>query len=218
MRIVNIVTKEEEWVTLAYLPVIRKEKEPSANERARERRSAVLQRVLYLIFRTAISASHRGVQFKFRGRTLQAFPRLLLYICDFPEEKAVMGLKSGKCASPCSLCNVSVDDAGAPRALDAQDRECLRLLRLQLNLCQKQASGRSGSVPTEVANDDSMRAVVPSLAAFAGLSTPPFLFFKIIGFDALHVRSSNAFGVPAQVCPGVVCATVVHDLATEEPC
>lgn len=201
MRIVNIVTQEEEWVTLAYLPVIRKEKEPAANERARERRCAVLQRVLYLIFRTSISASHVGVQIHHDERELLAFPRLLLYICDYPEEKAVMGLKSGMCAHPCSMCNVSVDDAGSPRALDAQDRECLRMLKKQLGLCQRLPNGNP-SCAADV-DDDSMREIVPALAAFAGLSTPPFLFYKIIGFDALHVRSLDCHGVRT---PGACCA------------
>lgn len=43
-----------------------------------------------------------------------------------------MGLMSGKLSHPCSMCNVSVDDAVSPRALDAQDRECLRMPKKQL--------------------------------------------------------------------------------------
>lgn len=199
MRIVNIFTQEEEWVTLAYLPVMRKEKAPAANERARERRCAVLQRVLYLIFRTSISASHVGFQIHHDGREMLALPRLLLYMCDYPEEKAVIGLRSGKCAHPCSMCNVCVDDAGSPRALDAQDRECLRMLKKQLKLFQRLRNGNPSC--TADVDDDSMREAVPALAAFAGLSTPPFLFYKITGFDALHVRSLHCHGVrPAGAC------------------
>lgn len=106
-----------------------------------------------------------------------------------------MGPKSGKCAHLCSMCNVTVDAEGSPRALEAQDRECLRMLKQQLELCQRLRSCGPRN-PSDI-DADSMRAVVPALAVSAGLSTPPFLFYKIIGFDALHVCSLLRLGV----CP-----------------
>lgn len=39
---------------------------------------------------------------------------------------------------------------------------------------------------------DSLTGFEPALAALDGLSTPPYLLFDMMGFDALHVRWSVA--------------------------
>jgi len=52
---------------------------------------------------------------------LQLFARILLYICDPPEEKAALCMKGVKCSLPCSMCDVSVHDAGAVKALTSED-------------------------------------------------------------------------------------------------
>lgn len=132
VRVVNIATKKQKWITVAYIPMVRKQKEAAADERGRERRSAVLQRVLYLVFRSTISASRDGVGIEYQGRKLKAFPRILLYLCDYPEEKAVLGLKSGQTALPCSTCDVNVAEMGGPQALTAQERDAVQLLDNQL--------------------------------------------------------------------------------------
>jgi len=49
IRILNEDTEEEQWVTVDYILIVRKRKEPGAAARAQQRRSAVLQRVLYLV-------------------------------------------------------------------------------------------------------------------------------------------------------------------------
>jgi len=85
VRVVNVVTGESEWEPTAYIPMVRKQKEPSADLRARERRTAILQRVWYLAFRTTITASHIGVLHEQDGTTYVAFPRLLLYLSYQPE-------------------------------------------------------------------------------------------------------------------------------------
>lgn len=100
IRIV-IENREDVWLTVAYIPIVRPKKEPGADERARKRRSAILQRVLYLVFQSTIADSHIGVNVHFVGRELPCFPRLLLYICDLPEEKGLLCLKGGKTARPC---------------------------------------------------------------------------------------------------------------------
>jgi len=69
---------------------VRKQKEPSADCRALERRSTIFQRALFLAFRTTISASHQGVLHKQGGNTGVEFPRVLLYLADQPEDKSVL--------------------------------------------------------------------------------------------------------------------------------
>lgn len=131
-RVINDVSGAAVWVTLAYLPIINKQKEAAADDRARQRRADLLQRVLFLVFRSTIVASHEGIDFPVGDRTLRAFPRILLYLADLPEEKSVLCLKSGSCARPCSKCDVHRKDASCLAALDARDRDVIRTVSKQL--------------------------------------------------------------------------------------
>jgi len=188
LRFLNAETGEAEWHTAAYIPVVRKGKEPGAGRRAQLRRSALLQRVLYLVFRSAIAASHMGVKVRLGERELLAFPRLLLYICDIPEEKAILCLKSGACMRPCSMCDVHVKLAGAPAALNAKDRDARKGLERQVESANLASARKNPSRRLMLEKTDSAHSVMPALAGMAGLSTEPFLMYKMIGVDTLHVR------------------------------
>lgn len=179
-------------MTVAYIPMVRKQKEAAADERGRERRSGVLQRVLYLVFRTTMQASHEGVTFVREGRELWAFPRILLYLCDYPEEKAVLGLKSGQTKYPCSNCDAAAEVVGGPEALESRDRDAVLLLHDQLEAAQHRMHQRLTGRRAHLERLHSLQSVAPALAGMAGLSSAPFLMYNIVGFDALHVRS----GVP----------------------
>lgn len=123
VRVVNALTKEQEWHTIAFIPQILTERGSAGAERSRLRRLAVLQRVLYLALRSLILASDKGVPVRnSEGEYLLAFPRILLYLCDQPEERAVLCLKPGMCKQPCSFCDVSVADLGARPAMSANDK------------------------------------------------------------------------------------------------
>jgi len=126
LRFLKAELGDAEWHTAAYIPVVRKSKEPGAGRRVQLRRSALLQRRLYLVFRSTIAASHMGVKVRLGERALRAFPRLLLYIGDIPDEIAILCLKSGECMRPCSMCDVHVKSAGASIALKSNDRDALK--------------------------------------------------------------------------------------------
>eukprot|EP00170_Pyropia_yezoensis_P001151 contig_5175_g1155 len=187
IRLINVVTDEVNFVTVAYIPVVRKLKEPGADEKARLRRNAVLQRVLYLAFRTAIGASHSGVSLVVGGRSLLAFSRLLLYLADIPEEKAMLCLKPGKCAHPCSSCEVRVNHTGTPDALTSNERNAIRMLTTYLEVAGHRQQHRGTRRRADLEARTSAKSAVPALARFEGLSTAPFLLYKLIGFDVLHV-------------------------------
>lgn len=190
IRVINNVTAAAKWVTVAYVPVVKTLREPAAKERARQRRAAVLQRVLYLVLRSTITAATEGVtlQDPVSKRTVVAFPRILAYICDQPEERAVLCLKGGTCARPCSLCNVSVRHAGSSEALNAQERDVVTTLERQYEAAahRRQSRRRRRHLDLEVA--DSLNGYVPALACMPGLSTTPYLLFRMVTFDVLHVR------------------------------
>jgi len=188
VRLVNVVTGEVEWEPVAYIPVVRNQKEPAAKLRARARRNGILQRVLYLAFRTTIGASRTGVLVERGGMTYVGFPRVLLYLCDQPEEKAVLCLKGGNCKFPCSSCLATADIAGAPTALDAVERCAVDTLGHQI---EAESLVRRRVDPERLAHLEALDGAhsrLPALAGMYGLSTEPFLLYKTVGFDCLHVR------------------------------
>jgi len=189
VHVVNAVTGVRQWHTIAYVPQVGTEKGPGGAERSRLRRCGILQRVLYLAFRSTIAASHDGVpiQDSIRGE-LHAFPRLILYQCDQPEERAVLCLKPGLCTRPCSTCNVNVTQLGAPEALKATKRDVVFMLEKQLEAAGHFQYGRERQRRQYLEKRQSLNSYAPALAGMAGLTTAPFLLYKIIGFDVLHVR------------------------------
>lgn len=110
IRVVNVTTQQAEWHKVAYVPAVVTDKGPGWAERSRIRRAAILQRVLYLALRALIGASHLGVHLRGAAvRLLLGFLRILLYLCDQPEERAVLCLKPGQCHHPFSMCDVPVE-------------------------------------------------------------------------------------------------------------
>lgn len=185
VKVVNLSGREK-WVTVAYVPVVKTLQETAADERGRLRRCGIMQRVLYLAFREAFSASHCG--FLMPSLTgLRLFPRILLCVCDQPEEGLVLCLKGGKCKRPCSQCDVKVEVCGAPIALDARGREVVASLERHLETAgyRRRAVHRQRRLTLEAM--DSGNSFVPALAGMAGTSTAPYLFYRMVGFDVLHV-------------------------------
>jgi len=151
--------------------------------------AAILQRVLYLVFRSAIAASHVGVKVRLGSRELLRFPRLLLYICDLPEEKAILCLKSGKCTKSCSICDVDVQVAGAPEAPNSEERDARQCLDRQVEATNLRIEQRNPRRRLQLEKHEGAHSIMPALAGLAGLSTEPFLLYKMIGVDTLHVSS-----------------------------
>jgi len=203
VRLVNVVTGDTTWEPVAYIPVVRNQKEPSSKVRARARRNGILQRVLYLAFRTTISASRVGVRVERDEKTYVGFPRVLLYLCDQPEEKAVLCLKGGNCKFPCSSCLVSADMAGATTALDAVERSAVDTLENQIEAesPQRRRANPEGLAHLEAL--DSAHNRLPALAGMFGLSTEPFLLYHTVGFDCLHVRWCLLFAYLFPICTTV---------------
>lgn len=188
---------------MAYIPVVRTEQESSAAERGRIRRCGMLQRMLYLVFRSMIGASHDGERLELADRVIRAFPRVLLYVCDQPEERAVLGLKSGRCSHPCSNCDVHVSVLGGLQALRARERGVVVTLERELEGFRCRRDNRMSQRRLALEAVDSATSLPPALACMAGLSSPPYLLFNMIGFDILHVSFGRMRGrvcVSVRVC------------------
>lgn len=188
IKVVNVETEEEEWLTIAYIPSVATEKGSAGAERSRQRRVGVLQRVLYLALRSLINASHTGVRFvDATGRELLAFPRVLMCIRDQPEKRAVLRLKPGQCTKPCSMCDVPLSSLSGPTALTAVKSTILNTLHPLVECATHLLHGRERQRRLHIEKATSVNSYMPALAAVAGHTTAPFLLYNIIGFDVLHL-------------------------------
>jgi len=133
LRLVNIDDDAPVWVTIAYIPVVPTLQQTAGEARARQRRTNIFQRVLYAALRSAIGASHSGVAIydPVKRRTLTASLRVLANPWGHSEERAVVCLKQGQCAGPCTCCMVDLDDSGSSAAVTAKERDALRALQSQ---------------------------------------------------------------------------------------
>jgi len=191
-------------VTVAYVPIVRKLQEPGADERARIRRCGILQRLIYAAFTHVIGRSHIGFRINVNGLSVLAFPRILLYVCDQPEERAVLGLKGGQCAHPCTTCMAKIDIIGAPQAADADDRNVINTLTNQVEAYEHTRRHRHRRRRVALRALDSSSGSMPGLAGMDGLGTAPMLLYKMIGFHVLHECLSMSFPLLHHACGGAV--------------
>jgi len=95
---------------------------------------------------------------------------------------------AGKTPFPCSLCRVPVKLAGAPQALEAADRDALADVQDQVEAANLLPRRERPSRRLYLEKKHSAHSRIRALAGMAGLTTEPFLLYKMIGLDALHVR------------------------------
>jgi len=180
------------------------------------RRCGVLQQVLYLAFRTAIEASFQGVEVDTGVKGIvRMFLRVLLYVCDQPEERAILCLRAGTSGKPCSSCRVSAEDSVLPVALNAAEREVVPTLERHLEAASHYHARRERQRRLKLERYDSLNSAVPALAAMAGLGTTPHLLYKMVGFDVLHVRLSGSclstrVSKPLSILNGVATVATVY--------
>lgn len=204
MRIVNVNTKKERWLTVAYIPQV--EGKFLDKRKAQEVRSDLLQRVLHLTFRNTIQASHRGAWMDLRdGGRVRVSPRVLLYVCDQLEERAVMCLKASGCLYPCTPCMTSRENACSASGATAPARDVDATVAAQLQNATRGSFWGAQLRRGEVELAHSLNSVVPAMASWAGLGSGPCMLYRLPGFDRLHVR------------PTLLCVSILLSLWTLLP-
>lgn len=81
----------------------------------------------------------------------------------------------------------SLASMASPAALTSKQRTLLNKLHKQLHACGLLQQGRERPHRLQMEKAVNMNSYPPALAAMAGLTTAPFLLYKIIGFEVLHV-------------------------------
>jgi len=150
--------------------------------------------VIYTAFTHVIGRSLIGFRVTVGHRKALEFPRVLLYFCEQPEERAVLGLKGGQCAFPCSSCMAMIEMVGALQAVNAEERNVVKTLTNKVKPYVRSVRKRKRLRRVSLGALDSSSGGVPGLAGMANLGSAPLSLYNMIGFDALHVRSNT------QVC------------------
>lgn len=158
-------------MTVACIPLVRKLKEPAADEKARQSRLVILQGVLYLALRTTIGARHSGVVVPVGDRILTAFPRVLLSLAGIPEEMSVLCITSGQCSYPCSVCTLCLKEAGSAEALNSGDRDVISTLTSQLDGAGHRLRKRQAHRRVQLEEATSAHSAIPALTTKQGLRT-----------------------------------------------
>jgi len=211
MRIVININKEVRWVMLVYIPQV--ESKFLETRKGHEVSAELLQRILHLFFLTCMMASHREVWVQVPGGgSVRVSPRVLLYVCDKPEERAIMCLKGSECFFPCTPCMVERDNSCTAAGAAAPSLDVDATVKSQLSNAKMSTFWGAASRRAEVEMEHSLNSVAPALAAWAGLGNGPRMLYRFPGFDRLHVRSLALSFIVALPCvsplrPSLLCAS-----------
>lgn len=187
MRIANVNTKMERWETLAYIP--RVAGRLLDKRKAQEVRSELLQRVLHLTFRNTIQASHLCAWTDLHdcGRVRMS-PKVLLYVCDQLEERAIMCLKASVRLYPCTPCTTIREDACSASGATAPAHDVDATVAAQLQNATMGSFWGAQSRRGKVELAHILNSVVPAMESCAGFGSGPRMLYRLPGFDRLHVR------------------------------
>jgi len=195
VRFPNVETGKSEWMTIGYIPAIKHKKGATKAEEEVVRlvRGEVLQRCLAVILNQVVPDSKYGVTMHLHEHgTVLAVPRIVLYACDQPEERHVLGMKLSGCYYPCSYCKEHSSTLACP-SMGAAPRDVPRTLDEQLEAGTLRAAGERPGRVKELGDWSSVSPIVPVLGAVHGLGTGSLSLFDIFGFDTLHVSAVSIF-------------------------
>lgn len=204
MRFPNVITGKSGWINIGYIPAMKYRKGATEAEKAKVRvlRDELLQRCLAVVIDSLITASAVGVRITLKDHgAVWAVPRIVLYACDQPEERHLLGLKLSGSYFPCSVCMEFKSHVAVP-SMGACKRDVLATLEDQMEATELVEKGERPSRVEQLAKQSSITPVVPVLGAVHGLGTGSLSLFRIFGFDRLHVRYSSALGPCVQVACG----------------
>lgn len=148
MRVVNAVSHEDDWISVALIPQVERNLEPLSKDKAWRLGGHLLQKTLHLILQRMLLASRNGVKLKMLDGSEEILShRLLVYQCDYPEERAIMGLKGGKATISCTPCLALADKSSTSAGLGHAERPVVPTVNAQLKAATIVAtSGRTETV------------------------------------------------------------------------
>jgi len=191
----------------------RKSATDAEKAKVRMLRDELLQRCLAVVIDELITASEVGIKMTLKEHgVVWAVPRVILYACDQPEERHLLGMKLSGSYFPCSLCMEFKSHVAVP-SLGACKRDVLATLEDQMEATELAEKGERPCRIQQLAMQSSITPVVPVLGAVHGLGTGTLSLFRIFGFDRLHVRLRHVCRARSFACERTWCTFGVFSFA-----
>ena len=188
---------------MALLPQVKQEYAASAREKAARARLSLLQRALHLVLGRVMEASHHGCMIRLvDGSEVCISPRLIVYACDYPEERSVMCLKHHGGKYDCTQCLAPTGTYCTQEGMHGPERPVLPTVSAQLQAADLVATLGHTARVAALEKKFGIKPCVPALAGWAGLGSGPMLLYKMPGFDQLHVRFCGPFAALSSISCG----------------
>ena len=211
--VANIKTERVHWVTVGYIPMVLRKYEAAATEKASATKAELLQRSLFLIFSRCMEASHTGCTIKLAdGTTLPVSPRLLLYSCDYQEERNLLSLKQHGSKHDCTPCMADSSSFAGRAGINQRKRDVTETVTAQLRGANIRAQSGNTAEVKGIEKTMGVHCRVPALAGWAGLGSGHKHLYQVTGFDRLHVSCLPCLLVFPHwtMCPGRECRACVR--------
>jgi len=165
-------------------------------------------------------ASPCGAEMRLRdGTTVIVSPRVLLCVCDQPEERAVLCLKRHGSTYDCTPCMARSNASSNVGDKRPRARSVLKTVTAQMKEAGMRSVYGMGGEIEDLETEYSGHCIVPALAGGAGLGSGCFMLYKLPGFDRLHVRHYCASCVLTTACLvyAVSCRLFFHQQPWSRP-
>ena len=210
--VANIKTEHVHWVTVGYIPMVLRKYETAATEMASATKAELLQRSLFLIFGRCMEASHTGCTIKLADdTTLPVSPRLLLYSCDYQEERNLLSLKQHGGKHHCTPRMADSSSFAGRAGINQRKRDVTETVTAQLRGANIRAQSGNTAAVRGIETTMGVHCRVPALAGWAGLGSGHKHLYQVTGFDRLHVSCLLRLLIFPRwtVCPGQECRVCV---------
>jgi len=210
--VANIKTDDVHKVTVGYIPMVLRKYEAAATKESSATNAELLQRSLFLIFRRCMEASHTGCSIKLADSTaILVSPRLLLYACDYQEERNLLSLKQCGSKHDCTPCMDDSSSFAGRTGIKERRRDVTRTVTAQLRGASIRAQSGNTAEVKAIEKTMGVHCRVHDFAGWAGLGSGRKHLYQVTGFDRLHVSCLLCFFLlPFLGClgwTGMLCAT-----------
>lgn len=193
---IDYALKVKNLGTLGFIPILRKRRGISSSK-LRQAKRELMAKCLTLMLAPLRAASYTGLHVQTAdSRTHSVFPRVLSYVADDPEQRAVLQLYvSGRCKRQCCRCY-----AHRKHMCDFNTSAQLRTLDSQQQIQQQIAAAPNRAAAIEICKKYSTHPDAIGLAGFAGEDSIACKCPHDLYVTAMHGLSTACFEIYGIEC------------------
>jgi len=122
------------------------------------------------------------------GTTMNVSPRLLLYSCNYKEERSLLSLKHHGSKYDCTPCLAALETFAGRQGLNQQKRDVTETVTAQLDSAQMRYESGKFAAVKKIEDMMGIHCRVPALAGWAAQGSVCKHLYQVTGFDRLNVR------------------------------